>query len=144
MSHTASDSLHAVFMRVLRTHRHAMHNLLQDQVVYPGQPPLLNALSEQDGQSQKELAERLHIKPATVTVMLSRLEKNELIERRPDEKDQRVSRVYLTDKGKAAHTEVKKALKVMEARCFADFTPEEEELLRKLLMQMYANLLKEM
>ncbi|NOU92099.1 MarR family transcriptional regulator [Paenibacillus sp. LMG 31456] len=134
------DSLHAVFMRVLRTHRHTMHSLLQDQEVYPGQPPLLFALSKQDGQSQKELAERLHIKPATITVMLNRTEKNGLVERRPDEKDQRISRVYLTDKGREAHEEVRNAFKIMEAQCFENFTDEDQELLRRLLMQMYDNL----
>ncbi|MFD0682185.1 MULTISPECIES: MarR family winged helix-turn-helix transcriptional regulator [unclassified Paenibacillus] len=140
-THT-SDSLHSVFMRVLRTHRHTMHSLLQDQEVYPGQPPLLFALSKQDGQSQKELAERLHIKPATLTVMLNRTEKNGLVERKPDDKDQRISRVYLTDKGREAHEEVRNAFKIMEAQCFENFTVEDQELLRKLLLQMYDNLKK--
>ncbi|MDF2958273.1 MAG: transcriptional regulator [Paenibacillus sp.] len=142
MANETPDSLHAIFMRVLRTHRHAMHNLLQDQEVYPGQPPLLFALSKQDGQSQKELAERLHIKPATITVMLNRIEKHGLVERRPDEKDQRISRVYLTGKGRETHEEVKKALKIMEAQCFDNFTDEQKEMLRGLLLQMYENLIK--
>ncbi|TDF94497.1 MarR family winged helix-turn-helix transcriptional regulator [Paenibacillus piri] len=134
------DSLHAVFMLVLRSHRRAMHNLLQDQEVHPGQPPLLIALSEQNGQSQKELAERLRITPATLTVMLNRTEKNGLVERRPDEKDQRMTRVYLTEKGEGIHNEVVKALQLMEALCFEHFSGEEQETLRRLLLKMFDNL----
>ncbi|MEK3723552.1 MarR family winged helix-turn-helix transcriptional regulator [Paenibacillus sp. FSL H8-0034] len=135
-----SDSLHFVFSKVMRTHWHKMHELLQDQEVYPGQPPLLFALKRKDGQSQKELAEQLHIQPATITVMLNRMVKTGLVERRQDAKDQRVSRVYLTEKGKLAHTEVRETFRAMDAQCFGNFSEEDKVLLRRLMLQVYENL----
>jgi DNA-binding MarR family transcriptional regulator len=138
-----SESLHFVFSKVMRTHYHKMHQLLQDQEVYPGQPPLLFALTRKDGQSQKELAEKMQITPATITVMLNRMVKTGLVERRADEKDQRVSRVYLTDKGRAAQVEVKETFKQMDARCFADFQEEDRVLLRRLMLKVYDNLMKD-
>jgi DNA-binding MarR family transcriptional regulator len=135
-----SDSLHFVFSKVMRTHWHKMHELLQNQEVFPGQPPLLFALNRKDGQSQKELAEQLQIQPATITVMLNRMVKTGLVERRQDDKDQRVSRVYLTEKGKLAHTEVKETFITMDAQCFGNFSDEDKLLLRRLMLQVYDNL----
>src|SRR5690606_33080780 len=80
---------------------HRAHGEIQEYGLYPGQPSLLFSLAKREGQSQKELAEELEIKPATLTVMLNRMEKNGLVRRAPDEQDQRVSRIYLTDEGRA-------------------------------------------
>ena len=51
---------------------------------------MLFALYKKDGQSQKDLAKQLNINPATITVMLTRMEKAGLLERRKDPDDQRV------------------------------------------------------
>ena len=76
-----------------------------------------------------------------MTVMLNRLEKSELIKRCSDDDDRRVSRVYLTEKGRKASREVKKTLKTIDEECFGNFTAEERALLRKFLMRMRDNLL---
>ncbi len=47
------------------------------------------------------LARNAHVRPSSVSEVLERLEKSGLIERRRDQKDRRVLRVYLTDKGSA-------------------------------------------
>ena len=77
---------------------------------YPGQPPLLLRLAREDGQSQKELAKHMHVQPATLTVMIDRMAKHGLLERKTDARDQRGSRVYLTDKGRSAATGVREEL----------------------------------
>jgi DNA-binding MarR family transcriptional regulator len=114
--------------------------MLRDQDVHQGQPPLLFALSREDGQTQSELAEKLRITPATVTVMLKRMEKNKLLQRRPDSKDQRKSRVFLTDKGRVTLEEVRKALRISETQCFDGFEEEEKVILLQYLQRMQANL----
>ncbi|CAG7596580.1 hypothetical protein PAESOLCIP111_00089 [Paenibacillus solanacearum] len=134
------QSLELVFHRVAKMHGHALHALLSGKEVYPGQPPLLKALVERDGQSQKELAERMNITPATLTVMLGRMEKTGMVVRRPDEADQRVSRVFITEKGRLAFGSLEETQKLMEAACFAQFTPEEQIIFRRLLLQMHENL----
>lgn len=134
------ESLTHLMSHVMRLHFNTMHALMRGQELHPGQPPLLFQLSRRDGQSQKELAEKLRIKPATVTVMLNRMEKNGLVKRRPDERDQRISRVFLTEKGRKAHEQVREVLKTIEVQCFARFTPEEKVLLRRFLLHMYENM----
>lgn len=47
------------------------------------------------------LARNAHVRPSSVSEVLERLEKSGLIERRRDQKDRWVLRVYLTDKGSA-------------------------------------------
>jgi DNA-binding MarR family transcriptional regulator len=142
MNFLNEDSIYAVFWQVVRYHYSRNHTLLEKLGVYPGQPPLLFILGRHDGQSQKELADKLHIKAATITVMLKRMEAAKLVERRPDSTDQRVTRVYLSDHGKKILQEVQESLKVLEAECFANFTIEEKTLLRRLLMQMRDNLVE--
>lgn len=142
MSDQESHSLYRVFCQVVRFHYHRTFTLLEKIGVYPGQHPLLFSLAKSGGQSQRELAEKLHIRAATVTVMLNRLEKSELIKRCPDDDDRRVSRVYLTEKGEKASCEVKQILKTMDKECFGNFTAEERDLLCTLLVKMRDNLLK--
>ena len=69
--------------------------------IHPRQMPILAVLWKEDGCSQKELASQLGVKPPTVTVSIQRLEKIGIIVRKQDEKDQRISRIYLTEEGKA-------------------------------------------
>lgn len=136
------DSLYAVFGQVMRFHYCRAHMLLEKLGVYPGQPPLFFALAKHEGQSQRELAKILYIKAATITVMLKRMEAGGWIERRPDENDKRVSRVYLTEQGQKLLSEVKGTLKNIEVDCFSNFTAEEQILLRRFFMQMRDNLIK--
>jgi DNA-binding MarR family transcriptional regulator len=103
---------------------------------------MLFALFHKDGQSQRELSQKLRIKPATITVMLNRMEKSGLLERRPDPEDQRISRVYITDKGRKKLHEIEESMKTMEEECFTNFTTEEKIVLRRLFMQMRENLIR--
>jgi DNA-binding MarR family transcriptional regulator len=125
---------------VLKLYRQNVDSLIQSYDVFPGQPPLLMRLAKKDGQIQKELADKLNIKPATLTVMINRMQKAGLVERKPDPRDHRVSRVYLTEKGRLAVTAVKEALQIIELKCFEHFSMEEKLLFRRLLQQMHDNL----
>lgn len=135
------DSLYFIFLEILRYHYNLTHTLLDEIGVYPGQPPMLLVLNKEDGQSQKELSDKLNLKPATITVMLKRMEKEKLVVRRQDDEDQRVSRVYITEKGKEVFEKTNKVMKDIEKICFQNFTVEEKVILRRLLMQMRDNLI---
>ncbi|WP_430111495.1 MarR family winged helix-turn-helix transcriptional regulator [Paenibacillus sp. B1-33] len=140
MDDTYLDSLEVLLTQVVRAYNNEMMKKVQDVGIHPGQLPMLFLLSDQDGRSQKELVAKAKIKPATVTVMLNRLEKAGLIERRSDEEDLRVSRVYLLPKGKEAVGYVQEAVKEVEQQCFQGFREEEKILLRRFLLHMHHNL----
>lgn len=134
------DSLYFTFLNVSRLHYYRTHILLSKIGIYKGQPPLLFTLEKEDGLSQRELADILKITPSTMNVMLKRMEKSDIIIRKKDPKDQRVSRVYLTSKGKETCIKAKKAIKELSKECFNGFSLEEEETLKLLLKKMGNNL----
>ncbi|KPU45487.1 organic hydroperoxide resistance transcriptional regulator [Oxobacter pfennigii] len=136
------DTLGSIFFQVMRLHHIRSHTLMGMQKIHRGQPPILGLLWDKDGRTQKEISEELHLQPATVTVMLQRMEKSGLIERRSDSEDLRISRVYLTDKGKQIKDNVEEAIKRLEDECFDGFTIEEKLLLRRFFIHMRDNLLK--
>ncbi|HAZ30806.1 TPA: hypothetical protein DCY65_04470 [Candidatus Acetothermia bacterium] len=87
--------------------RDRMHARMEEIHLHRGQGFILFRLGEQDGIAQTELAHQVMVRPATLTPALQRRERAGLIERRPDPADQRVSRVYLTDKGRAVRLRAK-------------------------------------
>ncbi len=63
-----------------------------------GQFPTLLALYEQDGQNQRELVAQLDVEQATLANTLQRMERDGLVQRKPDPDDGRARIVELTDK----------------------------------------------
>jgi len=139
---TEPESIDFLLAQVCRLHHARAHTLLEELGLYRGQPPMLHALWEQEGLTHGELAERLHVQPATVTKMIQRMEKAGFLERRSDLEDQRVSRVYLTDAGRAIQAEVRQVWRTLEGETFAGFTLEERVLLRRFFLQVRENLIR--
>ena len=61
---------------------------------------VLKILSEEDGRPQQDLAIVTERHKASLTRLLSTLEKKQLVTRVPDQVDKRINRVYLTKEGK--------------------------------------------
>ena len=64
---------------------------------------VLRRLGRQPGASQSELAEVMEVEKATAGRLIDRLEENGWLERRPDETDRRINRIYMTERGQAVH-----------------------------------------
>ncbi|MDK2809676.1 MAG: MarR family transcriptional regulator, organic hydroperoxide resistance regulator [Petroclostridium sp.] len=136
------DSLNDLFVKVTRLHHRRVVELLEELELYYGQPPVLFALWERDGLTQTELAQRRKLTPATITATLKRMEKAGWLMRRTDSEDSRVSRVYLTEKGKNVRLSVEMKLKQLENETFKNFTTTEKALIRRFFLQMEENLKK--
>jgi DNA-binding MarR family transcriptional regulator len=139
-SHIHPETLDFLLAQICHLHYIRAHQMFEAIRLYRGQPPVLRILWEGEGLTQTELAERLQITPATITKMLQRMEKVGFIQRKPDAKDQRISRVYLTEDGRAIQTQVEAVWKTMEAETFSGLTSEERVLLRRFLLKMRDNL----
>ncbi|HEX7435054.1 MAG TPA: MarR family transcriptional regulator [Anaerolineaceae bacterium] len=135
-----NETLDFLLAQVSHLHHSRVYQLLEKLGLYRGQPPLLFALWEKEGLTQTELARQLHDSPATITKMLQRMEKTGFIARRPDEVDQRVSRVYLTDAGRAVKTDLEEVWATMDRDTFKGFSLDERVLLRRLFCQLRSNL----
>lgn len=116
-----------------RLHFARIHKTLSSFGVGKGQPPILRFLCDHDGCKQSEIAHREHVTAATTTVMLQTMEKNGLIQRKPDEEDLRIMRVYITDKGREVNAKCEEAIGKMEREIYDVFTEEEFEAFKYLL-----------
>ena len=116
---------------------------LMDQIgLYRGQGILLVILAEQDGLTHSEIAEKLRISPSAATKVIQRLEKLSYLQRQPDPADERLSRVYLKDEGRAVIGEIHSAFGIINHAMMEGLTPEELGQLRRLLGRVHANLEK--
>ncbi len=113
---------------------------LADREISSGQPKILEYLYEHDGSVQKEIALACRIEQATVTSLLSRMEKKGIIERKMQNDNRRYLYVYLTEKGKEEAGCVKKAFDILEGIALKDFTNKEKEQFVEYLMRVNKNL----
>lgn len=137
---TGRREMDFLLAQISHLHHSRAHQLLEGMGLYRGQPAVLRVLWEKEGQTQTELAIQLKVKPATVTKMLQRMEKTGFITRQPDAEDQRVSRVYLTETGRAVQDRVEAIWETMAGETFCGFNGEEAVLLRRFLLQIRENL----
>lgn len=105
-----------------------------------GQPKILEYLNEHDGAVQVDIAKACQIDPATVTSLLSRLEKNGLVLRRMKEENRRYWYVYLTEEGRTAAGYIKEAFAEAENTALNGFSEAEKEALLQYLRRIRNNL----
>ncbi len=87
------------FFKTMRLHSQLIFNKTLENGIYPGQAVSLWFIHQQPGISQRDLAKKMHVAPPTVTNMLQKLEKIGFIERKIDERDQRLIHIYLKEQG---------------------------------------------
>jgi DNA-binding MarR family transcriptional regulator len=143
MSNEMCDSVGHALAQLCKAHRYAVDSalrLLPEHELRVGQEQLLLQLWADDGISQSQLVERMCVEPPTVTKMLQRIEGEGLVERRPDAHDARISRVFLTERGRALELTVAAAWQAVEARATAGMSADERAELRRLMIKMRENL----
>jgi len=98
---------------------------------------LLCRLWEQEGRSQKELAECSFKDRANITRMIDVLEGKDIVRRRRDPKDRRTYRIYLTDKGRELRDTVTPIVMAQEQRAYACLTDKELRSFLDMLNRLY-------
>ncbi|HET9906774.1 MAG TPA: MarR family transcriptional regulator [Anaerolineales bacterium] len=122
--------------------KYELHQTFQERGydVTPEQWVVLNRLWEQDGLSQVELAERTFKDKPSTTRILNLLEKKSLVVRRPDEKDGRVLRVYLTASGWEIKEQLVSCADAVLQKASRDFTKEEVAQFKLSLNKLLRNI----
>lgn len=134
------STLSFALIKLSKAHRARAEALLSQFDLHPGQEQILFRLWHEEGLPQAALADQLCVEPPTVTKMLQRMERKGWIERRGDPTDARLSRVYLTDSGRALQTDIDAVWKQLEAEMTASLSDAERALLKRLFEQMQADL----
>src|SRR3954464_15875156 len=125
MSDTKLDHSYGLLIaRLALIHRTRLSDYLSEYNLYVGQEMLLKCLWNQDGLSQKEIADLMGIQAATATRMVIRMERSGLVQRRTDPDDQRVSQVYLTDLGRSLQGAVEEGWLAIEQEILKGFSLE--------------------
>jgi DNA-binding MarR family transcriptional regulator len=83
--------------------------------VRPAYGSLLVPLFEEDGLRQGELARRARLSKQTLTTMTRALERDGLVERRPDAEDARATRIYLTPRAARLRPVAERVIRELEA-----------------------------
>ena len=94
-----------------------------------------NSCNIADGRpmSQRELADHIHITPPSVNVAVQKLEKLGYIRKEQDEKDQRMTRIHLTERGEKILGNMHEILRSTEDTLLKNMSTEEKILCRRLL-----------
>lgn len=140
MYNILQDSTGFLFSRVCHLRRKLGGALFDEIGLYRGQHWILAALWREEGMTHSELAASLDRRPATITNMLQRMELAGLVERRRDTEDNRVSRVFLTDRGRAIRHGVERAWDEVERATFGCLDDEEQRQMRRLLAKISKSL----
>ena len=104
----------------------------------PTQWRVMASLWNDDGQTQKDISQKTSIDPATLTVMLKRMEERGLVTRRRDPANNRLQRVYLVDSRPAAIQGVRETISAHIAAVNAVATEGFDESERATLIQLLA------
>lgn len=134
------DSLQVLFMKISKCYAGKCLQRIRELEIQPSQMPILMMVEKYNGCSQKDMAEKMQNKPSTVNVSVQRLERTGLVYRSRDEKDQRVTKVFLTEKGLNTVSSIHEFLSEAEKIMFADFSEAEICLLRRFFQQILENI----
>jgi DNA-binding MarR family transcriptional regulator len=108
--------------------------------VHEGQQYILRCLWQEDGLPPGELAKRLGLATPTVTRAAARMEAAGLIHREPDERDRRLIRLYLTDRGSTLEKVIAQEIDELSERALATLTVTERATLVRYLDTIHRNL----
>ncbi|MCR8866664.1 MarR family winged helix-turn-helix transcriptional regulator [Priestia megaterium] len=140
MIYMIEDEIRELLDKISGQMRRNYNQLLQDVNLHAGQDNLLCKLWANDGLTQVQLCEHLKCEPSTVTNMVKTLEQKGIVYRQRDEKDGRISRVFLTPEGCNLEGPVNERWRKQQDKLLAGIVPEERLLLRRLMKQMEENL----
>jgi len=136
-----NQGLLRTFLRVSRVVHSVVGESFESISLSSGQPAILLYLAENDGAMQMDIATALCIRPATATVNLRNMVKHRLVYKQTDTIDLRVTRVYITERGRVLLKDIMRVQNQMQEQIFTGFSPEERERLMGDIARMNENAL---
>ena len=97
-------------------------------------------IGENNGISQRELANKMDVNESSIARLLDRMEKEELTVRKKDPHDRRTARVYLTEKGEKLRVSLIPLAEEFQNDVTRGLSSDELETFKKVLDKMVDNL----
>ena len=102
----------------------------------PSHGDILVCLYKNSKMTMKDIANCIHRTKPTVTVLVDKLEKLGYLKREASDKDSRFTNIVLTQKGEDFQTTFEKISKNLNEMLYKNLSPEESELMEKLLRKV--------
>ncbi len=138
MSHP--DLLIHQLLRTAKLTRDRLRQDLNAVGLHRGQGHVMCIVGYDEGIAQRDLAQVMHVSPATLCCMLQRMEEARLIVRRHGPEDERALRVFLTEHGREVFARCEQAWQSINSDLIDCFQPEEEVILRRFLVTLQEHL----
>lgn len=104
--------------------------------VTPVQYGVLRCLWDENGQTVKQLADRLSLDSSTMTGILDRMEQKGLIVKQPDPRDRRALQVVLTERGQSLEAPLTLVIEEANRKALQNLDDSEKEILKDLLQRL--------
>jgi DNA-binding MarR family transcriptional regulator len=131
-------------MMLAHAHRQYAEEALNQIGLHAPQEHILFLLHQEDGLTPTQLASRFfNVGLATIVKTIQRMERAGFLESRPDPRDRRASRVYLTERGSSLYEPALQVWNALTERTVRGMTDIEQVLFRRLLQQAVENLVSD-
>ena len=107
----------------------------------PGARFVLGFLAANDGVTQRKIVEATHLRPPTVSVIISKMQDEGMVSIEQNPLDRRQTVVLLTERGKAVDEDVVEKIKETDAIALEGLNEQEIDALMKLLSKMKDNMI---
>ena len=134
------ETLGTLFQDVARLRVFCFNSLLKDLDLTATQAWVLSTLMEEEGIIQGDLAQKLGIRAVTLGGLVDRLEGKQWIERRPDDRDRRAKRLWLTQAGRKLEKRINTSLQDVHDISIGELPNEDVEQLRTVITRVRENL----
>ena len=112
---------------------------LEKYGVVKGQAQLLLIIRDNEGCTQKDLANYFSVKYSSMSERISKLENAGLIRRVHEDGNFKNNRIYITKEGKTISTQCRKTLKDFDKKLFSGFSKKDVAQLESMLIKLLDN-----
>ena len=117
----------------------AEHEIKSKLGLTSSQWKIILALNSFDGLSQRELADKIYVDSSTLVPVIDKMEKNGLLERKPDPEDRRHNRLYLTKKSESVVDSIIETVLQLRKTLYKGLSKDDLELMRPILKRIVDN-----
>ena len=121
------EALHILLLIGFHRSNREISRYIKQEGLMPGQPKILEYLWFHDGASQNEIGQECIIDKSTVTSLLKRMEKLELIRKEPRPDDQRGVSIFMTEKGREKAKRIREIIYGLDDFMWQGIEPEEQQ-----------------
>ncbi|MFQ6093426.1 MAG: MarR family winged helix-turn-helix transcriptional regulator [bacterium] len=134
------DSLGFLMTRTARCMKRALESRLAGHGITSSQYAVLYRLWEEDGLSLTELGKKLYFDNPTITGVVDRMERDNLVNRERNNEDRRVIKIFLTSRGKELKDVLIPLGPEVNRLATTNFSSEEKDRLKSFLERVWENI----